>query len=193
MCYCFPAYTTNTIIELRWKAQWLSVEPFYTAQLSLRSDCHKITSSGKCALFYVLLQAFQDHKKLVPILLLVEHISSFIEFHQASIWAYTKDCTSFCKQFVSSHFAMYSLAGTSKLTKNFCFEVKNKTPKHSEIEKVNCIDKISWVLLTYQVLRIFGRCHSLMENKAAKELLGYLHHQTCSTLSCSSHHLSTQC
>lgn len=144
MCYCFPAYTTNTIIELRWKAQWLSVEPFCTAQLSLRSDCHKITSSGKCVLFYVLLQTFQNHKKkLVPILLLVEHISSFIEFHQASIWAYTKDCTSFCKQFVSSHFAMYSLAGTSKLTKNFCFEVKKKKQNTQRLRKLIALIRLA--------------------------------------------------
>lgn len=48
-------------------------------------------------------------------------------------------------------------------------------------------------MLTYQVLRIFGRCHSLVENKAGEELLESLHHRTCSIPSGSSHHPSAQC
>lgn len=48
------------------------------------------------------------------------------------------------------------------------------------------------MMLTYQVLRIFGKCHSLVESKAGEELRGCLHHRTYSTLSGSSHHPSAQ-
>lgn len=65
--------------------------------------------------------------------------------------------------------------------------------KHPGSGNVPWVNQVTWVLLTYQVLRIFEKCHSLMENKAAKELLGCLHHRTCSILSGSSHHLSVQC
>lgn len=101
-----------------------------------------------------------------------------------------KTSLDFCKQFESSYFAIYALVWTSKQMNGGFIGLRKKHPGSGNVPRVN---EVTWVLLTYQVLHIFEKCHSLMENKAAEELLGCLHHQTCSTLSGSSHHPSVQC